>query len=143
MHYNNISELLPFWLCSGIVRFPTSTIHSYHTLRVSTHRQNVALSVSPLQTRTGVCNINVKNYILLLVIHFHYIMCAIDVTLIGMNTGNQEIIPGLWLDGTILIVSSAYRVLSKYPPNPCIMLSWVTFQVIVAHLLLSVNGRPL
>lgn len=61
----------------------------------------------------------------------------------GMKTGNHEIIPGLWVEGTILIISFPYNEQSKYPPNPCITLSCCTSQVKVSDLLLSVNGKPL
>lgn len=60
------------------------------------------------------------------------------ITLIGIKTGNHDIIPGLCVDGTILIISSPYSVQSKYPPKPCITLSWSTVQETVTDLLLSV-----
>lgn len=45
------------------------------------------------------------------------------ITFIGMKTGNHEIIPGLCVEGTILINSFPYNVQSKYPPKPCMTLS--------------------
>lgn len=60
-----------------------------------------------------------------------------------MKTGNHDIIPGLCVEGTILIISFPNNVQSKYPPNPCITLSCSTSHDSVADLRLSVKGRPL
>lgn len=55
-NHKSISELRPLVLCSGVVRAPTRAVHSYHTRRESTQRQNVAVIVSPFDTRRGVWN---------------------------------------------------------------------------------------
>lgn len=40
-----------------------------------------------------------------------------------MKTGNHDIIPGLCVEGTMLIISLPNSEQSKYPPKPCMTLS--------------------
>lgn len=65
---------------------------------------------------------------------FEPIICTFK----GKNIGNQLIIPGLWVLGSILSITSSYKTASKYPENPCSIEFCWTLNFLISYLELSI-----